>query len=1044
MEKKLAELAMKASQAVHVLPLDERGDIAASDFSQGPSLEYVDESSLDRPATVQQSPNSPYAVNTTGNLESDPFLAKKNSRVRIFRALAIGLSMLFVLALIMWLRSYYASQESITPAYQTTSTPLEDLSQLDSDTLANASRLDINGQLRVNNSAILLPTEPPSSPVIGQLYFDQTANQVAYYNGAEFIFLDSAEEGVIGADGQAGAVGATGAVGPAGQDGSDGATGATGPQGPEGPSSSATCPNGDCLSLQVASPGVVETGNINISGIAIASSFQGSGQLLTSLNGSNISSGTISNEYLINNGELSINTVSGLAGGGSVALGASLNIGLADTTVSAGTYGSSTQIAQFTVDAQGRITSATNLSVTGLDSCSECVALQAGTPGTPQTGHLNITGTAIAGFFSGNGASLTDLNGSAVSTGTVANARLINSGSLTVTAGTGLSGGGNVSLGGSTTIDLADTGVIDGSYGSASETMTIAVDAQGRITSASSTNISIAGTQITSGIIDDSRLSSNVSLLGGSIQDGEVDDDLTIGASGSVDDGALSSNVALYDRLVSNFAGTLQQGGDDVCTIAGNCAGVGGVGDITGAGSAGRLAIFDAAKNIVDSWLLQNGSTLELDDTRNLTLLGGNLTLDSGNLDVTGTGSISGALTLGTQASTLAHAVRADRVLTAGVGLTGGGDLTLNRTLNIGAGNGITVNADDITLALQANKGLEVDGNGLSLIDCSNGEVLKYNGSNQWACASDAGASGTGDDIEVNSVALNGANFLDSNASATAATITWTVNPVNPDEITLTIGAATDTDAGIVTANSQIFGGTKTFNGQITANAGIDNNNAGLTNAGAISGATTYTGSGLFTNTGGATINGGNTSISGGTINLNILGSNATNIANGAATGDVSVGNSTGNLTLTGSNTSSLVLGGITLSATELNRLDGKDAALVDVNDAVNTAIVGTGALDFGSITSGFGAIDTGADDITTTGTVEAGTLAVGSESFTDLTGDGLQNSTNVLTLALQANKGLEVDGNGLSLIDCSSGEILKYNGSNQWACGADAGSGGL
>jgi hypothetical protein len=37
--------------------------------------------------------------------------------------------------------------------------------------------------------------------------------------------------------------------------------------------------------------------------------------------------------------------------------------------------------------------------------------------------------------------------------------------------------------------------------------------------------------------------------------------------------------------------------------------------------------------------------------------------------------------------------------LTAGNGLTGGGDISTNRTFNVGAGNGITVNADDIALA---------------------------------------------------------------------------------------------------------------------------------------------------------------------------------------------------------------------------------------------------------------------------------------------------------------------------------------------------------
>ena len=42
--------------------------------------------------------------------------------------------------------------------------------------------------------------------------------------------------------------------------------------------------------------------------------------------------------------------------------------------------------------------------------------------------------------------------------------------------------------------------------------------------------------------------------------------------------------------------------------------------------------------------------------------------------------------------------VPATRTLTAGNGLTGGGDLSADRTFNVGAGNGITVNADDVAL----------------------------------------------------------------------------------------------------------------------------------------------------------------------------------------------------------------------------------------------------------------------------------------------------------------------------------------------------------
>jgi len=44
--------------------------------------------------------------------------------------------------------------------------------------------------------------------------------------------------------------------------------------------------------------------------------------------------------------------------------------------------------------------------------------------------------------------------------------------------------------------------------------------------------------------------------------------------------------------------------------------------------------------------------------------------------------------------------VLATRTITAGAGLTGGGDLSANRTIDVGAGTGITVNANDVALTV--------------------------------------------------------------------------------------------------------------------------------------------------------------------------------------------------------------------------------------------------------------------------------------------------------------------------------------------------------
>lgn len=66
----------------------------------------------------------------------------------------------------------------------------------------------------------------------------------------------------------------------------------------------------------------------------------------------------------------------------------------------------------------------------------------------------------------------------------------------TITAGTGLSGGGDLST--NRTISLANTAVSAASYGSATQVGTFTVDAQGRLTAAGNTTVTPAWASITS------------------------------------------------------------------------------------------------------------------------------------------------------------------------------------------------------------------------------------------------------------------------------------------------------------------------------------------------------------------------------------------------------------------------------------------------------------------------------------------------------------------------------------------------------------------
>jgi hypothetical protein len=80
---------------------------------------------------------------------------------------------------------------------------------------------------------------------------------------------------------------------------------------------------------------------------------------------------------------------------------------------------------------------------------------------------------------------------------------------ITYSAGTGLSESPAY------TFNIANTGVTSGSYGGAATAVTLAINAQGQITSATDVSIAIAGSQITSGTIDSARISGSYTGITG-------------------------------------------------------------------------------------------------------------------------------------------------------------------------------------------------------------------------------------------------------------------------------------------------------------------------------------------------------------------------------------------------------------------------------------------------------------------------------------------------------------------------------------------------
>lgn len=199
----------------------------------------------------------------------------------------------------------------------------------------------------------------------------------------------------------------------------------------------------------------------------------------------------------------------------------SLQVGL-PLVGAAGSKGSASQVPVFTTDSKGRVSANTN---------------------TP----IQITESQVTNLT-------TDLNNKADKV-------------TTITAGTGLSGGGNLSA--NRTISMPNVGVA-GSYGSASQTLSVTTDAQGRVSAVSPTAISIASTQI-SDFVEASQ-----DAVGGSLSDTPSvdftynDASNTISATvipAGVDHNALlnyTTNRHIDHSSVNITAGTGLSGGGDL------------------------------------------------------------------------------------------------------------------------------------------------------------------------------------------------------------------------------------------------------------------------------------------------------------------------------------------------------------------------------------------------------------------------------------------------------------------------------------------------
>src|SRR5579862_1546080 len=350
---------------------------------------------------------------------------------------------------------------------------------------------------------------------------------------------------------------------------------------------------------------------------------------------------------------------------------------------------------------------------------------------------LTLAGTTT-GTFSGDGAGLSNINLANVEW-QVANSQLVNS-SLTVTAGTGLSGRGPVSLGGNVTLSLAaglalggtTTGTFSGD--GAGLTNLNPANLAGQIANAQLANSSLtvtAGTGLSGG--GSVTLGGNVSLA--------LASDLTLagttnGAFNGTFNGTFNGNAAgLTGFNASNLTGIvgLANGGTGLNVTApasgSYLRGTGAAWDVSAIVASDLPAALSNTAFSINSSAGANTTNVATGTTTGAVAIGGGantVAINSANWSISSAGTASG-VALAANAltgTTLSNGVTSSSLTSVGTltGLTVAGDVSLasgaaNNTITLGssAGDGISMLGTLRGAAPLVFEGATVDANRLTL-----------------------------------------------------------------------------------------------------------------------------------------------------------------------------------------------------------------------------------------------------------------------------------------------------------------------------------------
>jgi hypothetical protein len=413
-----------------------------------------------------------------------------------------------------------------------------------------------------------------------------------------------------------------------------------------------------------------------------------------------------------------------------------------------------------------------------------------------------------------------------------------------VGTGTGLTGGPITATG---TISLANTAVTAAAYGSASNVATFTVDAQGRLTAATSTAIAIAGTQITSGTVADARLSSNVALLNSTqtftgaktfsaLMTAQAGLNLTNGGSLALQQNADYSTVGTTNNVNLGAGSSVRLTGASAQTITGITGGANGriLTIINAAATAATLTNEDALSTAGNRIITGTGASISLPAGSSITLI-----YDNAATRWRVTGSVAGAS--GSGATSVVNDTNVTGSITSNV-------LTLGWTGNLSVARGGTGAAD--AAGARTNLGLVIgtDVQAYNVNTTILGSTIDLNTA-EVAGTLPITSGGTGATTAAGARTNFGATTVGSNlfTLTNPSAVTFlrvnadnTVSALDAATFRTAIGAGTSSTTGTVTS---VGTGTGLTGGPITATGTISLANTAVTAAayGSASNVATFT-----------------------------------------------------------------------------------------------------------------------------------------------------------------------------------------------------------